>query len=128
MQPGGTVARQLLRVFSFGSESENPLIETDHQVNPFIPPFVAFHDQVGLAAALECAKAGQKVLVLERFTLFNASGSSGDFVRMFRVMYTENYMADLALAGRNKWKELETSSGESLIKWSGEGALSSSSL
>ena len=80
---------------------------------------------MGLAAALECAKAGQKVLVLERFTLFNASGSSGDFVRMFRVMYTEDYMAaDLALAGRNKWKDLEKSSGEHLIKWSGKHSAS----
>ena len=41
-----------------------------------------------------------QVLVLERYTLFNYRGSSGDMVRMFRVMYTEDYLADLALKVR----------------------------
>lgn len=75
--------------------------------------------QVGLAAALECAKAGKSVAVLERFTLFNASGSSGDFVRMFRVMYTEDYLADLALQAKGHWEALEEESGKELVLWSG---------
>ena len=47
---------------------------------------------VGLSTAHECAKEGKKVAVLEKFVLYNASGSSADFMRMFRTMYTEDYM------------------------------------
>ena len=50
---------------------------------------------MGLAAAYQCAKAGQRVLVLKRFNFFNQSGSSNDLVRMFRTMYTQDFMADL---------------------------------
>ena len=39
-----------------------------------------------------CAKEGKKVAVLEKYVLYNASGSSADFMRMFRTMYTKNYM------------------------------------
>ena len=39
-----------------------------------------------------CAKEGKKVAVLEKYVLYNASGSSADFMRMFRTMYTEDYM------------------------------------
>jgi glycine/D-amino acid oxidase-like deaminating enzyme len=41
---------------------------------------------MGLSAAYHCAKAGQRVLVLERFNFFNQSGSSNDLVRMFRTV------------------------------------------
>ena len=47
---------------------------------------------VGLSTAHECAKEGKKVALLEKFVLYNASGSSADFMRMFRTMYTEDYM------------------------------------
>ena len=47
---------------------------------------------VGLSTAHECAKEGKKVAILEKFVLYNASGSSADFMRMFRTMYTEDYM------------------------------------
>jgi sarcosine oxidase/L-pipecolate oxidase len=51
---------------------------------------------VGLATAYQCAKAGKSVLLLEQFNLFNQSGSSNDLVRLFRTIYTEDFMADLA--------------------------------
>jgi len=74
---------------------------------------------VGLASAYECAKAGKSVLLLERFNFFNQSGSSNDLVRMFRTMYTQDFMADLAYAAIGLWKELEADAGESLIWMTG---------
>jgi len=74
---------------------------------------------MGLSAAYECAKAGKKVLVLERFVLYNQSGSSNDLVRMFRTMYTEDFMADLAFHANDAWKVLEQEAGTNLIQRSG---------
>ncbi|MEG5048412.1 FAD-dependent oxidoreductase [Microcoleus sp. B4-C1] len=74
---------------------------------------------MGLCSAYNCAKAGKRVLLLERFNLFNQSGSSNDLVRMFRTMYTEDYMADLAYQTINLWKELESDAAEQLILMTG---------
>jgi sarcosine oxidase/L-pipecolate oxidase len=74
---------------------------------------------IGLAAAYRCARAGQSVLLLEQFNFFNQSGSSNDLVRMFRTMYTQDFMADLAFQSIGAWRELEVEAGESLIWMSG---------
>lgn len=74
---------------------------------------------MGLSAAYYCAKAGQRVMVLERFNFFNQSGSSSDLVRMFRTMYTQDFMADLAKRSIALWAELERDAGQSLIWMSG---------
>jgi sarcosine oxidase/L-pipecolate oxidase len=74
---------------------------------------------IGLAAAYECAKQGKSVLVLERFAFFNQSGSSNDLVRMFRTMYTQDFMADLAKDSIGLWKDLETDAGEQMILMTG---------
>lgn len=74
---------------------------------------------IGLAAAYNCAKAGQSVLLLERFNFFNQSGSSNDLVRMFRTMYTQDFMADLAKDSIGLWGELETDAAEQLILMTG---------
>jgi sarcosine oxidase/L-pipecolate oxidase len=74
---------------------------------------------VGLAAAYNCARAGRSTLVLERFNLFNQSGSSNDLVRMFRTMYTQDFMADLAKESIGLWRELEVDAGEQLILMTG---------
>ncbi|KAJ6577173.1 FAD/NAD(P)-binding domain-containing protein [Mycena capillaripes] len=74
---------------------------------------------VGLATALECAKAGQKVLVLEQSVFYNQSGSSGDIVRMFRTAYTEDFMATLAVQSMSLWDELEREAGEPLRMMTG---------
>jgi sarcosine oxidase/L-pipecolate oxidase len=74
---------------------------------------------IGLSAAYHCAKAGQSVLVLERFNFFNQSGSSNDLVRMFRTMYTQDFMADLAYASIGLWRDLERDAGEQLIQMTG---------
>ncbi|EGC33823.1 hypothetical protein DICPUDRAFT_56257 [Dictyostelium purpureum] len=72
---------------------------------------------IGLSAAYHCAKAGKKVLVLEKSIFFNSSGSSGDFVRMLRTMYTEDFMADLAKETLGLWEELQQDSGEGMLVW-----------
>jgi sarcosine oxidase / L-pipecolate oxidase len=74
---------------------------------------------VGLASAYQCAKAGRSVLVLERFNFFNQSGSSNDLVRMFRTMYTQDFMADLAFQSISAWRELESDAGQSLVWMNG---------
>jgi sarcosine oxidase/L-pipecolate oxidase len=74
---------------------------------------------IGMASAYQCAKANKSVLLLERFSFFNQSGSSNDLVRMFRTMYTQDFMADLAFQSIGVWKELESDAGESLIWMSG---------
>jgi monomeric sarcosine oxidase len=74
---------------------------------------------LGLAAASECAKAGKKVAVLEQFEFFNQNGSSADFCRMWRVMYTGAYYAEMALKTSPLWDKLEAELGEKLIDKSG---------
>jgi sarcosine oxidase/L-pipecolate oxidase len=74
---------------------------------------------IGLASAYRCAKAGKSVLLLERFNFFNQSGSSNDMVRMFRTMYTQDFMANLAYQSMSVWSELESDAGEALIWMSG---------
>ncbi|KAH7162036.1 hypothetical protein B0J13DRAFT_490543 [Dactylonectria estremocensis] len=74
---------------------------------------------VGLAAAYEVAKADKTVLVLEQNNFFNQAGSSGDLARMFRTMYTEPFMADLAKKAMGLWDALEKDAGVSLRWMSG---------
>lgn len=77
---------------------------------------------MGLSAAHQCAKAGQSTLCVEKFNFFNQSGSSNDLTRMFRTMYTEDYMADLAYdIAYPLWGELEEEADEvgNLIQMSG---------
>lgn len=74
---------------------------------------------IGLATAYHTAKAGKRVLLLEQFTLYNQSGSSNDLVRMFRSMYTEDFMADLAKDAIDVWKDLEVEGNAQLILWTG---------
>jgi monomeric sarcosine oxidase len=74
---------------------------------------------LGLSAAYSCAKAGKKVLVLEQDEFFNQSGSSADFCRMWRVMYTGAYYAKMALATSPLWDQLEAELGQKLIDKSG---------
>jgi sarcosine oxidase/L-pipecolate oxidase len=74
---------------------------------------------IGLSSAYHCAKAGKSVLLLERFNFFNQSGSSNDLVRMFRTMYTQDFMANLAFQSIEVWQDLQVDGGESLIWMSG---------
>ncbi|KAI0810086.1 hypothetical protein GGR55DRAFT_689257 [Xylaria sp. FL0064] len=71
---------------------------------------------VGLATAYEVAKTGARVIVLEKNNFFNHAGSSNDLARMFRTMYTEDSMADLAKESLGFWDILKKDSGTSL-RW-----------
>ncbi|KAI1214155.1 uncharacterized protein F4807DRAFT_406927 [Annulohypoxylon truncatum] len=71
---------------------------------------------VGLAATYEVAKTGAKVIVLEQNNFFNHAGSSNDLARMFRTMYTEDVMADLAEKAMGFWDNLEKDSG-TILRW-----------
>ncbi|KKY38290.1 putative fad dependent oxidoreductase [Diaporthe ampelina] len=74
---------------------------------------------IGLATAYEVAKKGASSLVLEQNNFFNQAGSSNDLARMFRTMYTEDFMADLAKKAIDLWDDLEKDSGTSLRWMSG---------
>ncbi|KAK0672656.1 putative peroxisomal sarcosine oxidase [Cercophora samala] len=74
---------------------------------------------IGLAAAYEVAKTGARVIVLEQNNFFNQAGSSNDLARMFRTMYTEDFMADLAKEAMKLWDKLEKDAGSSLRWMSG---------
>ncbi|KAL7620468.1 hypothetical protein AAE478_009463 [Parahypoxylon ruwenzoriense] len=74
---------------------------------------------IGLSAAYEVAKKGAKVVILEQNNFFNQAGSSGDLARMFRTMYTEDFMADLAKETLGLWDALEKDAGTSLRWMSG---------
>ncbi|GKU08081.1 sarcosine oxidase [Fusarium langsethiae] len=73
---------------------------------------------VGLAAGYEVAKSGASVMILEQNNFFNQAGSSGDLARMFRTMYTEEFMAELATKAMKHWDTLEKDAGVSL-RWMG---------
>ncbi|EHK19952.1 uncharacterized protein TRIVIDRAFT_193320 [Trichoderma virens Gv29-8] len=70
---------------------------------------------VGLATAYEIAKTNSKVIVLEQNNFFNQAGSSNDLARM----YTEEFMADLAVEAMGYWDDLERDAGVSLRWMSG---------
>ncbi|KAK3294312.1 uncharacterized protein B0H64DRAFT_400365 [Chaetomium fimeti] len=74
---------------------------------------------IGLSAAYEVAKTNASVIVLEQNSFFNQAGSSNDLARMFRTMYTEDFMADLAKEALGLWDDLEKDSGTSLRWMSG---------
>ncbi|CAG8553044.1 8812_t:CDS:2, partial [Gigaspora rosea] len=77
---------------------------------------------VGLSTAYNLGKScekSEKVLVLEKFMYFNQAGSSGDFVRMFRTMYSDIDLCKLALKARDLWTELEKEANVELIKMTG---------
>ncbi|KAH6874191.1 hypothetical protein B0T10DRAFT_541211 [Thelonectria olida] len=74
---------------------------------------------VGLAAAYEVTKAGRKVIILEQNNFFNHAGSSGGLARIFRTMYTEEFMTKFAKTSMKYWDDLENDAGFSLRLMSG---------
>jgi sarcosine oxidase len=70
---------------------------------------------IGLSAAYYAAERGLKTLLLEQFdSMASAKASSGGASRMFRIMYSESFMAEMAESALALWKEIETAS-ESVI-------------
>ena len=104
---------------SSGSDSRGEAEATDWWTNEPWDLIVVGGGPIGLSTAYHAAKAGKRTLLLERFVLFNQSGSSNDLVRMFRTMYKEEYMAKLAHSTIQLWKDLEADAGETLILMTG---------
>lgn len=74
---------------------------------------------MGLASAYAVSQRGKRALLLEREHFFNDQGSSGGLSRMWRVIYSERYLAELALHTAPHWHALEEASGTTLIDRTG---------
>jgi monomeric sarcosine oxidase len=71
---------------------------------------------IGLSAAYYAAARGLKTLLLEQFdSLANPWAGSGGTSRMFRIMYSPAFMAQLAEVSLALWKEIETASGLEIL-------------
>ena len=63
--------------------------------------------------------AGNQVLLLEQFDFFNQRGSTAGASRQFRVQYTQDYLASLAVAAETDWSLLQQQTVEPLVPRSG---------
>ena len=73
----------------------------------------------GLAAAWRLGLAGVEALLLERFELDHARGASHGATRIFRFAYPDPVYVRMAQAALPMWRELESASGEDLLKLTG---------
>lgn len=74
---------------------------------------------VGTAAALELARRGHRVVVLEQFELGHERGSSHGPTRIFRLSYKDPTYVELARQSLIDWQRLDRDSGETLIEFTG---------
>jgi monomeric sarcosine oxidase len=73
---------------------------------------------IGLSAAYYAAARGRTTLLLEQYDrLAHPHASSDGYSRFFRIMHSSEYMARLAEATLALWQEIETASGEKILKW-----------
>jgi sarcosine oxidase len=70
---------------------------------------------VGSAVVYHLARMGRDVVGLEQFERGHALGSSHGRSRAFRTLYHDPLYTELAEAALPLWRELESSSGESLL-------------
>jgi len=73
----------------------------------------------GSAAARSIVEAGRSCVVLERFPLGHAEGSSHGSARIFRLAYHHPDYVRMALHARDAWRELESASGTELLTTTG---------
>lgn len=69
---------------------------------------------MGLAAAYYTAAAGKRVVLLEKYALFNDQASSKGESRFFRVVYADAFLARFALTADPLWVKLEQAAGRTL--------------
>ena len=74
---------------------------------------------MGTAAARELARRGRATVVLERFAIGHANGSSGGPTRIFRYAYHRPDYVRLAVSAREAWHELEVDADEQLLRVTG---------
>jgi sarcosine oxidase len=70
---------------------------------------------MGTSAARWLAKRGLDTLLLERFELGHARGSSGGTTRIFRLTYEHPDDVRMARASLEEWRALEAEAGETLL-------------
>ncbi|MGH2728477.1 MAG: FAD-dependent oxidoreductase, partial [Actinomycetota bacterium] len=73
----------------------------------------------GLAAAWRLGLAGRETVVLERFELDHTRGSSHGPTRIFRFAYPDPLYVRMAQAALPLWRELESGSGDEILKITG---------
>jgi sarcosine oxidase len=71
---------------------------------------------MGCAAAYHLAKDGQRVLLLEQFTIGNNQGSSHGAARLFRLVHAEADYIQLARLAYTNWREIEAESHAHLLQ------------
>jgi sarcosine oxidase len=71
---------------------------------------------MGTAAARAISSRGRSVLLLERFTLGHAKGSSGGPTRNFRLTYHDPVYVRMARDALERWRRLESESGLELLR------------
>jgi sarcosine oxidase len=74
---------------------------------------------VGLASAWEVARRGRSVTVLERFGAGHDRGGSAGAERQWRIQYSQERWARLALAALPLWEGLESAAGVRLLHRTG---------
>ena len=74
---------------------------------------------MGAATAMNLARSGKKVLLVERFQIGHDKGSSHGHSRIFRFSYRDPAYVRMAQEARELWRELESSSGETILNVTG---------
>src|SRR5262245_38955669 len=72
---------------------------------------------IGLSAAYYGAARGRTTLLLEQHDqLAHPYASSDGYSRFFRIMHSSDYMARLAEATLALWQQVESASGQKILK------------
>lgn len=74
---------------------------------------------MGLAATWQLARAGHRVVTLERFERGHSRGASHGATRNFNNAYGEDHYLDLLQAARAGWDDLARETGEPLLRLHG---------
>jgi sarcosine oxidase len=74
---------------------------------------------MGTSTARHLAARGRRTLILERFEVGHARGSSGGPTRIFRLAYHHPSYARLAREALDTWRALEEEAGEALLTTTG---------
>lgn len=74
---------------------------------------------MGSATARALARSGRDVVLLERFPLGHARGSSHGRSRIFRFSYPDRRYVRMAMEALPLWRELEEDAGEEILRTTG---------
>ena len=74
---------------------------------------------MGAVTAMNLARTGKKVLLVERFQIGHNRGSSHGRSRIFRFSYRDEVYVRMAQESRELWRALEADSGETILHVTG---------